>query len=481
MHSTMLKLENVEVSLGGVKILAGISLKIGKGEQLAVLGASGAGKTVLAETLGGRHFYSGSISGPFREAEAFHRKVQLVDQQHRFKNLSNQGDFYYQQRYNAQDAGGSITVAENLSDYPETAANGFQQAELIGLFQLGKLLAEPLIQLSNGENKRLQIVKALLTDHGLLILDQPFTGLDAAGRQLLSAILNSLAERGEQMILITSSRDIPPCFSRVVLMDQGRIIREGSPADFQSGTSSFTPLPPKEFPSRILFTYPDFEYAVRMCNVNVVYDEKFILRSIDWEVKKGSCWSLSGPNGAGKSTLLSLITGDNPQAYANEIYLFDRKRGTGESIWEIKQKTGFLSPELHLFFDRSATAYHTLASGFRDTIGLFRRLSAEQHELVLEWLRFLDLDEYQDRPLSSFPAGIQRMLLLGRAMIKRPPLLVLDEPCQGLDQDHIKQVKDLISRYCRQFSATLIFVSHYEEELPQCVNRFLRLQAGSIV
>jgi molybdate transport system ATP-binding protein len=218
-----------------------------------------------------------------------------------------------------------------------------------------------------------------------------------------------------------------------------------------------------------------------MHNVNVVYDEKSVLRSINWNVEKGSCWSLSGPNGAGKSTLLSLITGDNPQAYANEIYLFDRKRGTGESIWEIKQKTGFLSPELHLFFDRGATAYHTLASGFWDTIGLFRRLSAEQHELVLDWLHFLDLEQQQDRLLSGFPAGIQRMLLLGRAMIKTPPLLVLDEPFQGLDQDHIEQAKDLISRYCRQFGATLILVSHYAEELPRCVDRFLRLRAGMIV
>jgi molybdate transport system ATP-binding protein len=481
MNDTILKLENVEVSLGGRKILDGIELEIGKGAQLAILGASGSGKTVLAETLAGRHFYKGRISGAFREPESFRRRVQLVDQQHRFKDRSNRSDFYYQQRYNAQDATSSITVRENLAHYPGLAAGGFHQEELTGLFHLRELLDEPLIQLSNGENKRLQIVKALLTDHDLLILDQPFTGLDAAGRELLSQMLNQLAQKGEQMILITSPRDIPACFTKVVLMDLGRIVREGRPADFPAALSSVPSLPAKKFPSQIPFQYPDFEYAVRMLDVNVVYDGKFILRSVSWDVKKGECWSLSGPNGAGKSTLLSLITGDNPQAYANEIWLFDRKRGTGESIWEIKQKTGMLSPELHLFFDRGATAYHTLASGLWDTIGLFRQLSQEQHELVLEWLHFLNLDPYRNHLLGSLPAGIQRMLLLGRAMIKTPPLLVLDEPCQGLDQEHIELVKDLIGRYCGHYGATLIYVSHYSAELPGCINRFLRLQNGSIV
>jgi len=482
MEPILLELEGLEVNLGGKKILNGISLEIRKGDQWVILGASGAGKTVLARTLAGKHFFQGTITGPFEDLESFQKKVLLLDQQHRFKDLSNQSDFYYQQRYNAHDSSGTITVREDLAVYPENAVTGFRKDELIGLFRLQELLSEPLIQLSNGENKRLQIVKALLTDHALLILDQPFTGLDVEGRRLLSGILNRLSGMGEQMILISSTRDIPECFRRVALMDQGRIIRQGKPDEFRlAGAGGASQILPEKFPFRISFQYPDFAYAVRMQQVNVRYEEKSILRAIDWEVKKGSCWNLSGPNGAGKSTLLSLITGDNPQAYANEIYLFDRRRGTGESIWDIKQKTGFLSPELHLYFDRSSTAYSTLASGLWDTIGLFRSLSEAQHELVLEWLDFLGFGQYRNTLLSRLPAGIQRMLLLGRAMIKTPPLLVLDEPGQGLDQEHIEQVKGLIDRYCETYGATLIFVSHYQEELPGCINRFLRLKNGCIV
>jgi molybdate transport system ATP-binding protein len=482
MEALSLKLDNLEVTLGGKKIIDGLSWEIRKKEQWAVWGSSGAGKTVLAETLAGKHFYRGTLSGPWEDISIFQQKVLVVEQQHRFKNLSNQSDFYYQQRYNAYDASRTMTVAEDLQGYPNASSSGFQADELIDLFQIRQLLSEPLIQLSNGENKRLQIVKALLTDHTLLILDQPFTGLDAEGRRLLADLLNRLSAMGEWLMLITSPRDVPACFTHIAELKNGRILRQGGVADFSGSVAPGAKRPlPETFPSRISFYYPDFEYAVRLVNVNVRYEEKSILQSIDWEVKKGSCWSLSGPNGAGKSTLLSLITGDNPKAYANEIYLFDRRRGTGESIWEIKQKTGFLSPELHLYFDPTSTVYSTVASGLWDTIGLFRTLSPEQHELTLEWLDFLGLSAQANHLLRNLPSGLQRVALLGRAMIKTPPLLVLDEPFQGLDPEYLLRVKTLIDQYCGNYRATLIFVSHYVDEIPAAVNRFLRLEKGCIV
>jgi molybdate transport system ATP-binding protein len=218
-----------------------------------------------------------------------------------------------------------------------------------------------------------------------------------------------------------------------------------------------------------------------MQNVQVQYDGKKILDGINWEIVRGACWGLTGHNGAGKSTLLSLITADNPQAYANDIFLFDRKRGSGESIWEIKQKIGYLSPELQLYFDPAATAFSALASGLFDTIGLFRRLSSEQEQYVNEWLQFLDCEVYADRRLSSLPAGLQRMILLGRAMIKTPPLLILDEPCQGLDGAQTAYTLDMIDRYCVQFGASLIFVSHYRDEFPACIGQTLQLQKGRMM
>ena len=178
--------------------------------------------------------------------------------------------------------------------------------------------------------------------------------------------------------------------------------------------------------------------------------------------------------------MLSLITADNPQAYANEIYLFDRRRGSGESIWEIKQKIGYLSPELQLYFDSYATVFMAIASGLFDTIGLFRQLTSSQEKLVLEWLEFIDCKKYSNRLLTSLPAGTQRLVLLARAMIKTPPLLVLDEPCQGLDVAQTAFTLNTIDRYCAHFEASLIFVSHYMQDFPGCITQFLKLEKGKI-
>ncbi len=222
----------------------------------------------------------------------------------------------------------------------------------------------------------------------------------------------------------------------------------------------------------------DFENAVLMKNATVSYGSKTILHNINWQVKRGEKWLLRGHNGAGKSTLLSLINGDNPQAYKNEIYLFDKRRGSGESIWDIKQKTGYVSPELHAFFDKGTTCYNAVASGFFDTIGLFKKLTAHQQTLVQQWLDFLQLSSLQTKPLSTLSSGTQRLVLLARALVKNPPLLILDEPCQGLDDDQKDSFVHLVNDLCERLNKTLIYVSHYENEIPSCIDHVLELNMG---
>jgi molybdate transport system ATP-binding protein len=198
-------------------------------------------------------------------------------------------------------------------------------------------------------------------------------------------------------------------------------------------------------------------------------------------VRKGERWNVSGPNGAGKSTLLSLITADNPQAYANEIWLFDRRRGTGETIWDIKRKIGFVSPELHLYFDTGVSCFEVIASGLFDTIGLFRPLTAQQEETTLLWMQLLSLQELRTRRLAQLSTGQQRMVLLARALIKNPPMLILDEPSQGLDEEQTAYFKSLVTTLCEAFDKTLIYVSHYRQELPACIDKFLQLEKGGII
>jgi molybdate transport system ATP-binding protein len=207
----------------------------------------------------------------------------------------------------------------------------------------------------------------------------------------------------------------------------------------------------------------------------VAYGNKKILSNINWQINRGERWLLKGVNGSGKSTLISLITGDHPQAYANKVFLFDKKRGSGESIWDIKKKIGFVSPELHWYFDKTISVYNTIASGFFDTIGVYKKLSDEQHNIVHQWLSFLNLTTKSEFSLSALSTSQQRLALLARALIKNPPLLILDEPCQGLDEQQVKDFVALIDDLFNQSNRTLIYVSHYENEIPKCINKCLNL------
>jgi molybdate transport system ATP-binding protein len=483
MAEKFLSLEEVSIQIGNKLILNKLNFNILHGEQWAITGPSGSGKSVLAHTLMGRHFYTGRIT--------YHKprtRIAIVEQQHRFLNRSGTTDLYYQQRFNASDADQTITVEQELTESsPEWAAGETLHTwEWLNHLHIRPLLARPLIQLSNGENKRVQLAIALLEAPDLLILDNPFLGLDIEGRSTLHRIIDMLAEKGIQLLLITSPREMPGAITHVARLEQGGWTFCDRKQHFQ---------PPQE---TAIQAYLDagilqrlqllsaqapatFSTAVKMTDVNIHYGEKILLQHIYWEVKKGERWNVSGPNGAGKSTLLSLITADNPQAYANDIWLFDRKRGTGETIWEVKQKIGFVSPELHLYFDYSATCFEVVASGLFDTIGLFRTLTEEQEQRAMLWMRLLSLEGLRSLRLAQLSAGQQRMVLLARALIKNPPMLILDEPCQGLDEAQTSYFRQFIGLLCEAFGTTLIYVSHYREEIPDCVDRFLRLDNGAVV
>jgi molybdate transport system ATP-binding protein len=217
-----------------------------------------------------------------------------------------------------------------------------------------------------------------------------------------------------------------------------------------------------------------------MNKVNISYNGRSILSDINWVVKKGERWSVAGPNGAGKSTLLSLITADNPQAYANDVWLFERKRGSGESIWDIKKKIGYVSPELHLYFDKGISVLDAVASGLFDTIGLFRRPTPEQSEKINIWLDILGLEELGMRMMNQLSLGQQRLVMLARALVKSPPLLILDEPTQGLDVNQTNNFKSIIEAICLVSDVTLLYVSHYQADLPSAIQHQLNLKQGSV-
>lgn len=476
----ILHAENLSVSLAGKVVLNKISFTINEGEQWAITGPSGSGKTTLLHTLNGGQFFRGTLE--IEDENSTHAGMVLVEQQHNFKNLSHTSNFYYQQRFNSQDSEDAITVEEFFEK--EIAKDSTFSAEFdqwAELFDIKKLFSERLIQLSNGENKRIQIVKALLQSPSFLLLDNPFTGLDVKSREDLAVVLHEVSNAGLHIILVTAASQLPFFITNVLsLLPDGSAVTETP--DPIASNAQWKKHQPAYLDTQLLkqLTYgtdTGFEFAVRMHNVTVQYDRK-ILDNISWEVRQGEWWSLSGPNGSGKSTLLSLINADNPQAYANEIWLFDKRRGTGESIWHIKARTGFISPELHLYFDRGISAFNVIASGFFDTIGLFRQVSEMQSQLVMQWMQLFRIDNLQQRPLHQLSHSQQRLVLLVRALVKNPTLLILDEPCQGLDDDQVVFFCKIIDEICLEGNKTLIYVSHQEEQIPKCVNRFIRLDNG---
>jgi molybdate transport system ATP-binding protein len=415
-----------------------------------------------------------------------------------------EGTYYLQKRWNTIEIEEETpTVREILRKALETAEaravwsrsetdEGSSRAEreallrdLTGRFGLDRLQDEYVISLSSGETRKLQLTAALLSLPQVLILDNPFLGLDAGTRAMLSDLLGSLASRMRlHLVLLLSHPDqIPPFVTHVIPVEGGKAGEKVPVAEYRPGPAPDGPSPAVEarilsFPHRALSDfYPSgpAPEIVRCEGVTIRYGARTILDRLDWVVREGEHWALRGENGSGKSTLLSLVCADNPQAYACRIALFGHPRGSGESIWEIKRHIGYVSPEMHRAYRENLPALHIVASGLFDTVGLCLHPGAEQLALSREWMAVFGIEDLADRPYLRLSSGEQRLCLLARAFVKDPELLILDEPMHGLDLRHIAMVREIIDSFVKRPHKTLVMVSHYESELPSCIDRRLVL------
>jgi molybdate transport system ATP-binding protein len=495
-HKLLLKLNNLTARYGEKIIFHDLSFEIRSSECWAVLGHSGSGKSALLEVIAGnfnvvkgqvlRPFYDEYIKG-YPQKDPYFNYRQLISYlpvKYQFKNLSNTSEFFYQQRFNAAFSEDAPTVEDFLKDeaLKSLAVGSWNVSKVISLFQLEALLQKQLIKLSNGETKRLRLAASLLKNPRLLLLDNPLVGLDVKTRGAFNTILDEIITSGIAIVLTTSVDEIPSVVTHAAILDNCQIqqvvtrerfslIKLPKPVSYSLDARKVSTLTESQAPSQ-------YKLIVGMKEVTVKYDDSTILSGVSWEIKPGERWALRGPNGAGKSTLLSLINGDNPQAYANDITLFDHKRGSGESIWDIKKKIGFVSPELLQYFHSTATCWEIVASGFHDTLGYLKPVTKEQAALVDQWLDLLGLENSGNQVFEAASPSTQRIILLARAMIKNPPLLILDEPCQGLDHVQQTKVQTVVDAICSASATALIYVTHYEEELPACVGHVLRLENG---
>ncbi|MGF7077858.1 ATP-binding cassette domain-containing protein [Mucilaginibacter sp. UYCu711] len=480
-------------------LFSNLTFTINKGKNWALVGESGSGKSALLQTIAGNfnvtggevryHFFEDYLQQHPGSPEhlTHHKLVAMVEAKHHFKNLSNTGDFYYQQRYNSMDSEDALTVAQYLHTIkPASQPNLYWHFDkIITTLKLDRLSHKQLIKLSNGETKRLRIAAALLKNPALLLLDSPLTGLDVQTRQEFNAIIKEITASGISIVMATSPYEIPDAITNIAVLKKGAIINTFSKADFKPelvAPHDDDVIDRAELRS-LLNTHEaeTYRHIISMNKVHVKYGDNVILNDVDWEVSAGDRWALLGRNGAGKSTLLSLINGDNPQAYANDMILFDKQRGTGESIWDIKKKIGFVSPELHQYFPTDNSCLQVIESGYYDTLGLFRPSNKQKAETALRWMKALEIDQYARTLLKNIPASAQRLCLLARALIKNPPLLIFDEPCQGMDTHQQQHFKNLVDTICSLSKVTLIYVTHYQHEIPESVDKVLKLEKGCVI
>ncbi|HKB02927.1 MAG TPA: ATP-binding cassette domain-containing protein [Gemmataceae bacterium] len=465
----------------GETVFADLSWTIREGETWAVVGPVGSGKTALTEVLLGRsRTVGGTVEWPLLDRlRASGRPVgwpSEVITRVAFKEesrLFSYGRHYYQQRYNFIEPDDDLTLDQFLRT--GVAASDDTLGRVTARLGLSQLRSLSFIKLSNGQTRRARIARALLAHPEVLIVDEPFIGLDAGGRAEVRTQLEKLRAEGTRLVLITAPDAIPDWVTHVLELDRQRVEFVGPRAEYRPRpgiASPVTPASPATPPTTA-------EPVIELRRVNVTHGGRPILQDVSWTVGAGERWAVLGPNGAGKTTLLSLICGDHPQAYSNDITVFGRRRGGGESIWDVKRRIGLVSPEMHLYFTEPLTADRAAATGFFDAL-VARSTTAAQDAAVRELFAYFGTADLADRPFGRLSSGQQRIVLLIRALVKDPPLLVLDEPFQVLDATTQQRAREWIDDRLAA-DRTVLFVTHNEAELPRTVTRRLRLQDGAVV
>lgn len=465
-----------------------VNFELYDNEHIAIVGNNGAGKSMLADIISGRHPISGTgIVYNFapNKKELISDNIKYITFRDSYGDYDN--TYFLQQRWNQHEIDKETPTVRNVLD--SSIMNDGQKTSnelrnhLYDIFDIEQMLDKYIILLSSGEMRKLILVRALLSEPRVLIIDNPFIGLDTETRQQLKELLQTVSqERALQIIAIISKTDDIPNFITHVVEVKDMKVMQKKPLDEYlisiKNTQEQIPQCLTDIISNI--PYHNNEYnsknVVIMNNVTIKYGDRTILNNINWTIKNGEYWALSGKNGSGKSTILSLICADNPQAYACNITLFDKKRGSGESIWDIKKHIGYVSPEMHRAFKHNIPSIQIVAGGFKDTMGLYSQPSKQEYETCNKWLEIFGIKDLADKTFFKLSSGQQRLVLLARAFVKDPELLILDEPFHGLDDKNRQLVREIINAFCKRKNKTMIIVCHYDEELPQCINNKIHLK-----
>ncbi|MDI7258549.1 MAG: ATP-binding cassette domain-containing protein [Thermodesulfobacteriota bacterium] len=507
--------ENVTLRLHDRLILHNSSWQIHTDEHWAILGPNGSGKSTFVRSLwGGVPLRSGRIFFNFDESKT---EVHGVPQRDVIGYVSfemHQSLMEHEEMQEDLRAFASktdeVTTARDvifsgiLANRSLTSADEKRGAEVANLLGIQSLLPQPITSLSTGEMRKTLIARALVKSPKLLILDEPFDGLDEASRQSLAESINGLMTAPVRVILVVHRlEEIVPNITHVLFVKDGQLFMQGAKEEvltsekisqlygcqlhleksngryqvtYRIGESESinTDLVCKE-------THHDVpEILIEMKDTTVQYDGRIVLDQLNWVMRRGENWAILGPNGSGKSTILRLILGENLQGYANQITLFGKRKGTGETLWEIKKRIGAVSAELQVQYRKKMSAYDVLASGFYDSIGLYQYPNSKEKAIVDKWIELLQIGDISEQLYHYLSYGQKRMILIARAMVKSPALLILDEPCHGLDIPNRRRILKIIETIGKT-PTHLLYVTNHKEEILSCMTHVLRLMKGKVV
>ena len=445
-----------------------------QGEQWAILGGNGAGKSAVAhlmtDTLRPQR---GQIA---RQADlhpehdiqhlSFELQRQLIDHDIRFDDSEARDDAF--------DVGTTVRQIV-LHDHPEDE----QFARIAKQCRIEHILDRGIRFVSTGESRKTLLARALLNPPKVLILDNPFEGLDRESQGELKDLINELLLSSLHILLLIKQTDeIPENIDHILWLEQGKIEASGprdsvlAKAVQQTSTITLGDLPAA---SERHYVIDNNKPLLALEHVNVSYGELPILNDVNWTLDWGQHCCISGPNGAGKSTLLSLLSGDNHKAYGQHISLFGQQRGSGESIWELKQKFGVVSTQLQLNHVGRTRVAEVVASGLYDSVGLYKTCSGKDKKIAMDWLKVMGLEDIATHFFNQISFGQQRLAMLARAMVKSPLVLILDEPCIGLDRPHRELILALTDKIAERGDCHILYVSHSANEMPRCINQQLTL------
>ncbi|WP_375325172.1 ATP-binding cassette domain-containing protein [Flagellimonas sp. GZD32] len=328
---------------------------------------------------------------------------------------------------------------------------------------LTKNTNQPLKTMSSGEQKKALLNYLLQQDPDFLILVNPFDNLDVATQAKLKGQLNEIAANRILVQLVSRLDDILPSATDFFKLDGDTLHKYPSKEDFWQVNQPRQVLFEGIIPPPLKPIEETEKTLVQLKKVSVSFDGRQVLNQIDWTIEKGEFWQLIGPNGSGKSTILSMITGDSHKGYGQDLTIFGQKKGSGESVWDLKQKIGYYTPAITNKFRGYHTLEHMVISGLHDSIGLYVQPTDAEKQLAKKWLELLHLDQKKEDYFKDLSDGEKRLVMMARAMVKHPPLLILDEPTEGLDDASASLFVALVNKIAKESDSAIVFVSHRKE------------------